>query len=608
MRVRNWIADAWRRVSLRNGFEEYDSPIFEYLDLFEAKSGPEIAEQLFAFTDRGGRRLAIRPETTPALARMVNAKVNSLPRPIKWFSISRLCRAENPQKGRLREFFQWNIDILGEPSPQADAECVLVAVDALRELGLTADEVKVRYASRALVTAVLRASGVGEEQIPKVLAVLDKRDKVPAGAFEAMLRQAVPHESARRAILRFLDTQETTQAAVTAALGGDLPGDRPRPRSRRPSTTFGSSRRRWPASASPTGAGTTRAWCEGWRTTRASSMRSLTPASRCGPWPAGGGTTICWRSWAGRSCPGRASAWATWCWGSCWRRRASCPAEFPGQRLDFFVIDADGSSAEQVLAVVAALRQGGLAADFCYKRQPLGKQLKEANRRAALRAAIRPRCDRHGQGPVQRPAGRSARRGLPHQAPGVGRSPQCGSGGGGMGHGMAHRDNHYEAAFEDYLRAKGWPYVAVDEAKKAIFASAALKSFDFVVYSSRGPNLIVDVKGRKFPDGIGGRGKGASHVWENWITRQDVEGLGQWQEVFGSAFVAMLVFAYWLQGPPQRSPFADVHVFRQRHYAFLGVPLAAYMAAARPRSQRWQTVAVPAAAFARLATDVSSFL
>jgi hypothetical protein len=171
---------------------------------------------------------------------------------------------------------------------------------------------------------------------------------------------------------------------------------------------------------------------------------------------------------------------------------------------------------------------------------------------------------------------------------------------------MAHRDNHYEAAFEDYLRAKGWPYVAVDEAKKAMFASVALKSFDFVVYSSTGPNLIVDVKGRKFPSG--GRGVKSKRTWENWITRQDVEGLTQWQEVFGSAFVAVLVFAYWFQGPPQRSPFGDVHVFRQRHYAFLGIRLADYVAAARPRSAKWQTIAVPAATFSRSAADFASFL
>ena len=113
MRVRNWICDTWRRVSLRNGFEEYDAPIFEYLDLFTVKSGDEIADQLFHFTDRGGRDLAIRPEITPSLARMVAAHIGTIPRPIKWFSMPRLCRAERPQRGRLREFFQWNVDIIG---------------------------------------------------------------------------------------------------------------------------------------------------------------------------------------------------------------------------------------------------------------------------------------------------------------------------------------------------------------------------------------------------------------------------------------------------------------------------------------------------------------
>ena len=105
MALRNWIVDGWRGVSRRNGFVEYDGPIFEYLQLYTQKSGDEIASQLFSMTDRGGRDLAIRPEITPTLARMVNQKINSLARPIKWFSVPRLCRAERPQKGRLREFF-----------------------------------------------------------------------------------------------------------------------------------------------------------------------------------------------------------------------------------------------------------------------------------------------------------------------------------------------------------------------------------------------------------------------------------------------------------------------------------------------------------------------
>ena len=120
---------------------------------------------------------------------------------------------------------------------------------------------------------------------------------------------------------------------------------------------------------------------------------------------------------------------------------------------------------------------------------------------------------------------------------------------------MAHRNVHYEAAFEDYLRAKGWPYVAVDEAKKAVFANSAVKSFDFLIYSEKGPNLLVDVKGRKFPDTAAAPPRRKSRIWENWITRDDVDGLAKWEKIFGNDFSAMLVFAYWLQGPPRRSPF-----------------------------------------------------
>jgi hypothetical protein len=173
---------------------------------------------------------------------------------------------------------------------------------------------------------------------------------------------------------------------------------------------------------------------------------------------------------------------------------------------------------------------------------------------------------------------------------------------------MAQRNVHYEAAFEDYLRAKGLPYVAVDEAKKAIFAGVSIKSFDFLVYSTSGPNLLVDVKGRKFPDSGPARGGGPRRAWENWVTREDLNGLQEWEKVFGGGFQAVLVFAYWLQGPPQRAPFQDVHLFRQKHYAFVVVRLADYLAAARPRSAKWQTVTMPAAQFARLASDVASFL
>ena len=173
---------------------------------------------------------------------------------------------------------------------------------------------------------------------------------------------------------------------------------------------------------------------------------------------------------------------------------------------------------------------------------------------------------------------------------------------------MVHRNIHYEAAFEDYLRCRSLPYVAVDEGKKAIFGSIRLKSFDFIVYSESGANLLVDVKGRKFPDAISGVKRRASRAWENWVTREDIEGLTEWQGVFGEGFEAVLLFAYWLQGPAGRSPFEDLHVFRENHYAFMGISLAEYAALARPRSQKWQTLSVPAGEFSRRARDITTFL
>lgn len=196
MAVRNWIIDGWKRVSLRNGFEEYDGPIFEYLKMFQIKSGDEIVEQLFSFKDRGGRELALRPEITPTLARMVNQQINSLPKPIKWFSVPRLFRAERPQKGRLREFFQWNIDIIGEANEfgkiLADAEIIFTTVDYLREVGLTSKDIKVKISSRELLSAYLKELGASDEKLESIYAVLDKKAKLPPETFEALLKEQFP--------------------------------------------------------------------------------------------------------------------------------------------------------------------------------------------------------------------------------------------------------------------------------------------------------------------------------------------------------------------------------------------------------------------------------
>ncbi len=214
MIIRNRIIDAWREVSLRNGFVEYEGPMLEYLDLYRVKSGDEIVGQLFSLTDRGGRELAIRPEQTPTLARMVNARIRSLPRPIKWFSIPWLCRAENPQRGRGREFFQWNVDVIGSDAALADAECIFTLADLLAELDLSPSEARIFLSSRSLITAALSAVGVGPSRHEALLPILDKRDKVPPEAFaELCAKEGLTAEQVG-AISAFQDAETLDEAAA----------------------------------------------------------------------------------------------------------------------------------------------------------------------------------------------------------------------------------------------------------------------------------------------------------------------------------------------------------------------------------------------------------
>src|SRR5512136_412577 len=213
MAVHNWIIDGWKRVSLRNGFEEYDGPILEYLDMYQIKSGDEIVEQLFSLQDRGGRSLAIRPEITPTLARMVNQQINSLPRPIKWFSVPRLFRAERPQKGRLREFFQWNIDIIGEESTLADAEIIFTTLDFLRQMGLSDQDIKVKISNRNLLAGFLISLGIPETKLTALYSLFDKSSRLPAGAFEELLKEQIPEKEISSKILKFMVMEAPEQVA-----------------------------------------------------------------------------------------------------------------------------------------------------------------------------------------------------------------------------------------------------------------------------------------------------------------------------------------------------------------------------------------------------------
>lgn len=179
MARRNQIFSVWREVARRYGFEEYDGPPLEALDLYVEKSGPEIVNQLFNFTDKGGRDVALRPEMTPSLVRMLGARIKGMPRPVRWFSTPQLFRYEKQQRGRLREHFQLNMDIIGEESALADADLLAAALEVLKMLGLTANDVVARISDRRLLHVALLELGVTEETLPVAYNVIDKVERDP---------------------------------------------------------------------------------------------------------------------------------------------------------------------------------------------------------------------------------------------------------------------------------------------------------------------------------------------------------------------------------------------------------------------------------------------
>lgn len=184
MAVRRHLEQAWRSASIRHGFDEINGPTFEHLDLYKIKSGEGIVSELFSFQRAGGDTdYALRPEFTPTLARMAAAKGRSLPIPTKWFAIPDLFRAERPQKGRLREHRQWNVDILGIAGPEADAEVIAVAVAAMRGLGLGPADIRVRISHRGAAASMLAALGISNDRMNEAFALIDRREKLPEDVF-----------------------------------------------------------------------------------------------------------------------------------------------------------------------------------------------------------------------------------------------------------------------------------------------------------------------------------------------------------------------------------------------------------------------------------------
>jgi histidyl-tRNA synthetase len=186
MAQRQWLYGELERVSRAFGYQEYDGPFLEPLDLYAAKSGEELVrEQSFCFTDRGGDEITLRPELTLSLARMVAARQRQLSLPIRWWSFGPFWRYERPQKGRTREFFQWNIDLVGVESPQADAELAAIAATFLRNVGLSPSQVYLQVNNRRLVDSELERIGIAQELRPRVLRLIDRREKMRPAEWEA---------------------------------------------------------------------------------------------------------------------------------------------------------------------------------------------------------------------------------------------------------------------------------------------------------------------------------------------------------------------------------------------------------------------------------------
>lgn len=197
MAFRTWLHQQIRNVSERFGYQEYDAPFLEKLELYAAKSGEELVkEQAFVFTDRGGSEISLRPELTPSLARMIAQKQKELVYPLRLWSFGPFWRYEQPQKGRTREFFQWNIDLIGAAGYQSDAELLAICADFFRQIGLTPDHVRINVNNRRLMDQQLQKIGISADQKTVVFRMIDRRDKMRADAWKTYgLEQGLSSEN-----------------------------------------------------------------------------------------------------------------------------------------------------------------------------------------------------------------------------------------------------------------------------------------------------------------------------------------------------------------------------------------------------------------------------
>ena len=219
MRVRNWLFERFHSAARAHGFEEYDAPVLESEDLYTRKAGEEIVGQLYNFEDKGGRRVALRPEMTPSLARMVMARAGALALPIKWYSIPQCWRYERTQRGRGREHYQWNVDVWGMDGVEADAELLSVLAHFFGSVGLSSEDLVIRISSRKVLEEVLGSLGIEGDTFAKTCVIVDKMDKLPADAIEAQLAELGLSSDATSKIRSVLGL--TDLEALASALGGE---------------------------------------------------------------------------------------------------------------------------------------------------------------------------------------------------------------------------------------------------------------------------------------------------------------------------------------------------------------------------------------------------
>lgn len=220
MEVRNAIFKAWTLASHQFGFSQYDACVVESLELLKRKSGQEIVDQIYSFQDKSKRHLALRPEITPTLARMIAAKQGALTFPLKWFAIAQCFRYERMSRGRKREHYQWNLDIVGESALSAEAEIIACAIHALSFLGLRSGDVFVHLSSRALISDLLLKSGIPASLHAVTFLALDKRGKLDDDQITLLLRDSGFDQPHIDAVFRVAGIQSLDEAALIL---GDTP-------------------------------------------------------------------------------------------------------------------------------------------------------------------------------------------------------------------------------------------------------------------------------------------------------------------------------------------------------------------------------------------------